>query len=99
MVKHVSATATVLIDRRIEDVLGFFADFEHDVVWRPQIKSIRRVGDIGVGTVYEQTVAGPAGRGVSADVRVVAFEPERRIAFEGISGLGRVPHIGLGGVA
>ncbi|WP_171041397.1 SRPBCC family protein [Sinomonas susongensis] len=86
MAKRVAAAGSVVIARPISEVFGFFADAENDPMWRSGVKSIRRRGELGVGTEYEQTVAGPGGRGVSANVRVTAFEPERRVAFEATSG-------------
>ena len=86
MAKRVAASGSVLIARPVGEVFAFFADAENDPAWRPGVKSIRRLGEPGVGAEYEQSVAGPGGRSVSANVRVTAFEPDRRVAFEGTSG-------------
>ena len=86
MAKQVSASGSVVIARPIGEVFSFFADAENDPKWRSGLKSIRRLGELGVGTEYEQTVSGPGGRSISANVRVTAFEPEHRVAFEATSG-------------
>ncbi|QGF24040.1 SRPBCC family protein [Raineyella fluvialis] len=87
MSKHVAASASVLIDRPVDDVFAFFADAENSPRWRSGVISIRRVGeDLGVGTVYEQSVAGPGGRPIRADIRLTAYEAGRRVAFETIAG-------------
>lgn len=86
MVKDVSASGSVVVSRSVGEVFAFFADAENDREWRPGVKSIRRLGALGVGTEYEQTVAGPGGRSISANLRVTAFEPDRRVAFEATSG-------------
>jgi len=86
MAKLVSASGRVVIARPVDEVFGFFADGENDPIWRAGVKSIKRVGEPGVGCVYEQTVAGPGGRSISADVRVTGFQPNQRVEFEAISG-------------
>ncbi|WP_422935031.1 SRPBCC family protein [Sinomonas sp. P47F7] len=91
MAKQVAASGSVVIDRPINEVFAFFSDAENDPKWRSGVKSIRRLGELGVGVQYEQTVTGPGGRSIPADVKVTAFEPESRVAFEAISGPVR-PH-------
>ncbi|WP_136611804.1 SRPBCC family protein [Sinomonas albida] len=91
MAKQVAASGSVVIARPISEVFAFFSDAENDPKWRSGVKSIRRLGELGVGTQYEQTVAGPGGRSISADVKVTAFEPEWHVAFEATSGPVR-PH-------
>lgn len=86
MGKRFAASGSILIARPIGEVFAFFSDAENDPTWRSGVKSIRRIGDLGVGTAYEQTVAGPGGRSISANIRVTAFEPEKRVAFEATSG-------------
>jgi len=86
MTKRVAASSEIIIDRPPAEVFAFFADAENDPQWRSGVLSIRRVGLLGVGTVYEQSVAGPGGRAIRADIRVTAYEPDRRVAFETIAG-------------
>ena len=86
-----SASRTILINRPIADVFAFFADAENDPQWRSGVKEIKRQGELGVGTRYLQRVSGPAGRAITADIEVTAFEPNSHVAFKGIAGPVR-PH-------
>ncbi|WP_334170625.1 SRPBCC family protein [Sinomonas sp.] len=86
MTKRVAASGSVVIALPLSEVFAFFADAENDPTWRSGVKSIRRIGDLGFGAEYEQSVAGPGGRSISANLRVTAFEPEKRVAFEATSG-------------
>jgi uncharacterized membrane protein len=86
MSKRVAASATVVIERPLNEVFEFFADAENDPLWRSGVKSIHRVGEPGIGAVYQQKVAGPGGRDISADVRVVEFNADQKVVFETISG-------------
>ncbi|MFJ3959139.1 SRPBCC family protein [Arthrobacter sp. NPDC090010] len=86
MSKTARASNSVVISASPEVVFAFFADAENDPRWRSGVASIRRKGDLAVGVEYEQTVAGPGGRPISADIRVTAYEPPSRVDFEGISG-------------
>jgi uncharacterized membrane protein len=86
MTNAVAAENTVEILRPIGEVFAFFADAENDPRWRSGVKSIHRVGDPGQGARYEQVVAGPGGRAISADILVTVFEPGKRIAFETTTG-------------
>ena len=86
MTNPVSAENSVEILRPIGEVFAFFADAENDPRWRSGVKSIHRVGDLAQGARYEQVVAGPGGRAISADILVTVFEPGRRVAFETTTG-------------
>src|SRR5690349_3853249 len=91
MTKHVAASGEVTIERPIDEVFAFFADAENDPTWRSGVRSIAREGELGVGAVYRQTVAGPGGRDISANIEVTAFEPPNHVAFRATSGPVR-PH-------
>jgi uncharacterized membrane protein len=86
-----SATGTVVIDRPITQVFAFFADAENDPQWRSGVREIKREGELGVGARYHQRVNGPAGRAITADIEVTAYEPETHVAFQGTAGPVR-PH-------
>lgn len=75
-----------MIHRPIAQVFAFFADAENDPLWRPGVKEIERHGELGVGTRYRQLVKGPAGRAITADIEVTAYEPDRHVAFHGTAG-------------
>src|SRR5919202_2551826 len=68
-------------------VFAYLADAENDAQWRPAVREIERVsGQGGVGTRYRQTVGGPGGRPVDADIEIIEHEPDRRLAFRGVAG-------------
>ncbi len=80
---------TVTIQRPLEEVFAYMSNAEHDAEWRTNVVEIKHVGEgqgSGVGTMYHQVVKGPFGRGLPADLRYTAFEPNQRIAFETITG-------------
>ena len=76
-----SAERAVTIDRPIETVFAFFADAENELKWRPGIKRLKRIGEVGPGARYEQTLTGPGGRAIPADFEITSFEPNSRMAF------------------
>ncbi|MDP5225976.1 MULTISPECIES: SRPBCC family protein [Arthrobacter] len=86
MSKTVSASNSIVIAKPVEEVFVFFADAENDPKWRTGVQSIERQGDLAVGVEYRQTVSGPGGRAIPADVRVTAYDPPNRVGFEGIAG-------------
>jgi carbon monoxide dehydrogenase subunit G len=81
-----SANNEIVINRPVADVFAFLADAENDARWRPGVVEIKRVSGDGVGTTYHQTVKGPGGRSVSADVEITDLRPNELIAFRAISG-------------
>jgi uncharacterized membrane protein len=81
-----SASRSIVIHRPITQVFAFFADAENDPQWRSGVKEIKRNGELGVGTRYHQLVNGPAGRAITADIEVTAYEPDVHVAFHGTSG-------------
>jgi uncharacterized protein YndB with AHSA1/START domain len=83
------AQRTILIDRPADTVFAFFADPANDQKWRPHVKEIAAPGPIAVGTTVHQVVAGPAGRGIQADIEVTAYEPPTLYAFKVTAGPAR----------
>ena len=79
-----SLVRVVLINRPIADVFAF-ADAENDPQRRSGVQEIKRQGELGVRTRYLQRVGGPAGRAITADIEVTAFEPNSQVAFKGIA--------------
>jgi uncharacterized protein YndB with AHSA1/START domain len=87
-----SAQHTVTINRPAEAVFAYVLDGEKCPEWRSAVLDIKRVsGDGGVGTIYTQGVAGPMGRRIAADYKVIVCEPNRLLEFQTISGPAR-PH-------
>lgn len=80
------ASRTVVIARPVAAVFAFFTDPANDPIWRPHVKEIRADGPLAVGSRVHQVIAGPAGRGIPADLQVTGFEPERRYAFDVVEG-------------
>jgi uncharacterized membrane protein len=77
-----SASNEVVVDRPAADVFAFLADAENDPRWRPGVLEIKRGSD----TTYRQTVKGPGGRSISADVEITESRPNELIAFRTTSG-------------
>ncbi len=82
-----SASNEVVVNRPVADVYAFLADAENDARWRPGVLRITRASD----TTYRQTVKGPGGRKISADVEITESRPNELIAFRATSGPVR-PH-------
>ncbi len=76
----------VTILRPASEVFAFIADGLNGPKWRSGILDIAHVSGSGVGATYKQGVKGPGGRRIDADYRVTTYEPNSRLAFEGIAG-------------
>jgi uncharacterized protein YndB with AHSA1/START domain len=81
-----SAQRSVVINRRREEVFGFFTDPSNESRWRPHLKEVSASGPISVGSRIHQVVKGPGGRGIPADIEVTAHEPPDRYAFKVVAG-------------
>jgi uncharacterized membrane protein len=81
-----SARHEITVHRPIGEVFSFIADGLNGPKWRSGITDIALVSGSGVGATYKQGVRGPGGRRVDADYRITAFEPNSRLAFEGVAG-------------
>jgi uncharacterized membrane protein len=81
-----SARHETTIRRPVGEVFSFIADGLNGPKWRSGITDIALVSGSGVGATYKQGVKGPGGRRVDADYRITAYEPNSRLAFEGIAG-------------
>jgi uncharacterized protein YndB with AHSA1/START domain len=80
------ATRTIVIGAPVDRVFAFFTDPSRDTSWRPGVKEMRADGPAALGSVIHQTVAGPMGRGVAADIEVTEYEPDRSYAFRAVAG-------------
>ena len=74
---------TVTIQRPVEEVFAFLADFENIPMWNYAIEETSKAsaGPVGVGTRYRQTRSVPTRSG--EDFEVTVFEPTRRLAIHG----------------
>lgn len=77
-----SASDELVVNRPVADVFAFLADAENDAKWRPGVIEIKRESE----STYRQTVKGPGGRPVSADVEITESRPNELIAFRATSG-------------
>jgi uncharacterized protein YndB with AHSA1/START domain len=75
-------SATVLIDRPIDEVFAFLADGENDPKFSPRVLEIAKTteGPPGVGTVYASTVK-DAGMKTKREFRLTEFEPPTKIRW------------------
>ena len=81
-----SARHQVTIRRPAGEVFAFIADGLNGPKWRPGITDIALASGSGLGATYKQGVKGPGGRRVDADYWITAYEPNTRLAFEGVAG-------------
>jgi uncharacterized membrane protein len=81
-----AAQHTVVIDRPLDEVFGFFTDPSNDPRWRQHVKEIAPEGPIAVGSRIRQVVQGPGGRGIPADIEVTGYESPTRYAFRTVAG-------------
>ena len=84
-----NAQRTIVIGRPPDQVFAFFTDPANDRSWRPAVKEISTQDPPGVGRRIHQVVAGPGGRGISADIEVTGYERSSRYAFQVVAGPAR----------
>lgn len=83
--------SSTVINRPLDAVFAYVADYRNDPQWRSEVREMRYVpeGDMGLGTrVIETSVL--VGRRVVTESVITAFEANRRVDFESISGPFRV---------
>ena len=83
------AERTITINRTPDEVFTFFTTPANDLTWRKGVKEMSADGPVAAGSTVHQVVTGPGGRSIAADIRVTAFDPPRRYAFETIAGPAR----------
>jgi hypothetical protein len=74
---------TVTIERPVEEVFAFLADFENIPTWNYAIKETIKIssGPVGVGSTYRQSRSIP--RRAEEGFEVTVFEPASRLAIRG----------------
>ena len=79
---------TVVINRPVHEVFGYFADVANDRQWRGEVvKEIAVRGAMGQGAhVHQKLAAGPFGAAVKADMDVVVYEPPTALVFQVTTG-------------
>ena len=80
------AAKEIVIERPIGEVFTFLSNAENDRLWRTGVSEIRHVAGSGLGARYEQSVKGPGGRQIGANIEITEFEPDRLIGFQTTSG-------------
>ena len=83
--------SSIVIDRPVAEVFAFAADYRNDSRWRAGVQEVRYLSDepVGVGIRQVETLAW-MGRPVVTESMVSAYDPDREVAFESISGPYRV---------
>jgi uncharacterized membrane protein len=77
----------VRIDRPAAEVFAFLADGTNNPRWQPPvIETHPPAGPIGVGAQFHQKMRHPLGFKVSADYRVVDYQPGRQLSVQTSSG-------------
>lgn len=77
----------VNINRPTEEVFDFLADGANNPRWQPPvIETTQTDGPLGVGTKFHQKMRHPLGFKVSADYRIVSYQPPRELALQTSSG-------------
>ena len=81
----------MLIDRPIETVFAYAADYRNDPQWRSEVSEMRYVSDgpVGVGTREIETAVLWRWR-VVTETEITAYEPTSRVSFDYVSGPFRV---------
>jgi len=78
---------SVVINRPLEEVFAFIADFENNPQWQAGMQEARQIseGPIDVGTTYNQ-LAKFLGRPVESTFEIIEYEPNQRIKGRSTSG-------------
>ncbi len=81
--RAVDVQKTLTVDARIEQVFGFWSEYESFPRFMSRVLEVRPSKRVGQS---HWTVAGPGGVPVSFDAEVTAFEPNARLAWSTLEG-------------
>jgi uncharacterized protein YndB with AHSA1/START domain len=81
-----SAQRSITINRPAAEVFAFVADALNGPKWRPGVHEVEHASGQGAGAIYRQSVKGPGGRRIAADIEITDYEPNHRYAFRAIAG-------------
>jgi carbon monoxide dehydrogenase subunit G len=82
-----TAQHTVSIDCDVDKVFDFLADGTNNPRWRTGVIEISTTDPTpAAGTTYRQVMAGPGGRRIDGDYRIVTFDRPHRLTFEVTAG-------------
>ena len=83
--------SSVVINRHIEEVFTYAADYRKDPSWRGEVRELRYLSDGPVGVGMRQLETSRLfGRTVVTESRISVHEPGREASFEYVSGPYRV---------
>ena len=84
-------SSTVTIDRPLEDVFAYVADYRNDPAWRPEVKEMRYLSEepVGVG-IHALETSVLWGRRLVTETLISAYDPNRRLDWDFVSGPFRV---------
>lgn len=83
--------SSIIIDRPIDAVFAYLADYRNDPAWRAEVRELRYLSDgaVGVGTHAMETSI-LWGRRVTTESVITAYEPNLRVDFDYVAGPFRV---------
>jgi hypothetical protein len=78
-------SASVSVDRPIQDVFAFLAEGRNNPIWRSDVTVAARIlgtgADLGVGTTFMQRVTERSGRAVEETYEITGYHPPRLLEF------------------
>lgn len=87
-------SASVAVDRPIQEVFDFLAEGRNNPTWRPDVILVARIagsgGPLGVGSTFHQRVADLQGKRVDEEYEVTRYEPPHLLEFTVTRGLVRL---------
>lgn len=78
---------SIVINRPLEYVFGFMANFDNDVLWWKEVQESKRLstGDLGVGATFWQS-SRMFGLGSETVFEIIGFEPNKTVRIQTLSG-------------
>ena len=80
----INVQVTTVINRPVEEVFAFVANFENHPKWETDFQEVKRLssGPVGLGTAYQCLLKLP-GQTASSKFEITEFAPNQKIAFQG----------------
>ena len=82
--------SSLLINRPIDAVFAYAADFRNDPEWRSEVRELRYLGEPAGTGIHALETSVLWGRRVVTESVITEYEPNRKIAFDYVSGPFRV---------
>ena len=87
-------SASVAVDRPIQEVFDFLAEGRNNPAWRPDVMLAARISgsgsSLGVGTTFHQRVTDLQGKSTEEDYEITRHEPPHLLEFTITRGLARM---------